>query len=106
MSNIYSLQGASQTWLPSLNAVWKVQLDKEKYVFAILYRSPSQSQTEFQDLMNNFELMLSRMSDGNPYCVIITGDFNCRSTNWLEDDIEMTRVNLSNHLPMTLGFIN
>ena len=32
--------------------------------------------------------MLSRMSGENPYCVIITGDFNCCATNWWEDDIE------------------
>ena len=32
--------------------------------------------------------MLSKMSGENPYCVIITGDFNCRSTNWWDDDIE------------------
>ena len=68
--------------------VCEVQLDKKKYFFTVLYRSPSQSQTEFQDFMNNFELMLSKMSGENPYCVIITGDFNCRSTNWWENDIE------------------
>ena len=33
--------------------VCKVQLDKKKYFFVILYRSPSQSQVEFQDFMNN-----------------------------------------------------
>ena len=38
--------------------------------------------------MNIFELMLSKMSGENPYCAIITGDFNCRSANWWEDDIE------------------
>ena len=68
--------------------VCEVQLDKKKYFFTILYRSSSQSQLEFQDLTNNFELMLSKMSGKNPYCVIITGDFNCRSTNWWEDDIK------------------
>ena len=24
----------------------------------------------------------------NPFCVIITGDFNCSSTQWWENDIE------------------
>ncbi len=32
--------------------------------------------------------MLSKMSGENPYCVILTGDFNCRSTNWWGNDIE------------------
>ena len=38
--------------------------------------------------MNKFEFMLSRMSGENPYCVIKTGDLNCRSTNWWADVIE------------------
>ena len=28
------------------------------------------------------------MHTENPFCVIITGDFNCRSTQWWESDIE------------------
>ena len=83
--------------------VCEVQLDKKKYFFAILYRSPSQSQAEFQDFMNNFELMLSRMSSENPYCVIITGDFNCRATNWWENDIENDEGKLFEPLTADLG---
>ena len=52
--------------------VCEFQLDRKKYFFVVLYRSPSQSQNEFQVFMNNFELMLSKMSDENPYCVIVT----------------------------------
>ena len=83
--------------------VCEVQLDKKKYFFAILYRSPSQSQFEFQDFMNNFELMLSNMSGENPYSVIITGDFNCRSTNWWEDDIENEEGKLFEPFTSDLG---
>ena len=32
--------------------------------------------------------MLSRMSAEEPYCVIITGDFNCRSPQWWENEHE------------------
>ena len=64
------------------------QLDTKKYFSVIAYTSPSQSQIEFQYLINTFELMLSKMSGENPYSVIITGRFNCSSTNWWEDDIE------------------
>ena len=83
--------------------VCEVQLDNKKYFFAILYRSPSQSQIEFQDFMNNFELMLSKMSGENPYCVIITGDFNCRSTNWWGDDIENDEGKLFEPFTSDLG---
>ena len=59
--------------------------------------------------MNNFELMLSKMSGENPYCVIITGDFNCRSTNLWADDIENEEGKLFEPLISDLGlhqFIN
>ena len=36
--------------------------------------------------MMNFELMLSKMNAENPFSIIITGDFNCRSTQWWEND--------------------
>ncbi len=32
--------------------------------------------------------MLSKLQAENPFCITITGDFNCRSTQWWENDIE------------------
>ena len=40
------------------------------------------------DFVENFELMLSKMAAENPYCVTITGDFNARSPQWWENDLE------------------
>ena len=68
--------------------VCEIHLDNKKYFFAVLYRSPSQSQIELQGFMNNFEVMLSRMTGESPYCVIIAGNISCQSTNWWEHDIE------------------
>ena len=58
------------------------RVDKKKYFFAVIYRNPSQNQTEFDDFTINFELLLSKMAAENPFCVVITGDFNCRSSQW------------------------
>ena len=55
-------------------------------ISSVIYRSPSQDQSDF----DNFELLLSKMQAENPFCVVITGDFNCRSTQWWKDDIENT----------------
>ena len=68
--------------------VYVIQLNRKKYFFAVIYRSPSQGPEEFDNFTINFELMLSKMHAENPFCVIITGDFNCRSTQWWENDIE------------------
>ena len=53
-----------------------------------MYRSPSQNQQEFDNFMINFEQILSKISAEEPYAVIITGDFNCRSRQWWEGDNE------------------
>ena len=38
--------------------------------------------------MNNFELMLSKVSAEDPQAVIITRDFNCLSPQWWDYDNE------------------
>ena len=77
--------------------VCELNLDRKKYFFVVVYRSPSQDQQEFDNFMNNFELMLSKMSAEEPYDVIITGDFNCRSPQWWEQDNENEEGDNSNH---------
>ena len=59
--------------------VCELHFDRKKYFFVVLCRSPSQDQSEFDNFMNNFELMLSKISAEDPQAVIITGDFYCRS---------------------------
>ena len=68
--------------------VYEYQLKKKKYFFAVIYRSPSQGPEEFDNFTTNFELMLSKMHAENPFSVIIPGDFNCRSTQSWENDIQ------------------
>ena len=68
--------------------VYEIQLNRKKYFIAVIYRSSSQSPEEFDNFTINFELMLSKMHAENPFCAIITGDFNCRSTQWWENEIE------------------
>ena len=68
--------------------VCEIQLNRKKYFFVVIYRSPSQDQSEFDDFTVNFELLLSKLHAESPFCIVITGDFNCRSTQWWEHDIE------------------
>ena len=68
--------------------ICEIQLDRKKYFFVVVYRSPSQSHFEFENFMNTFEQMLTMLAAENPYSTIITGDFNCRSSQWWENDID------------------
>ena len=68
--------------------VYEIQLNRKKCFFVVLYRSPSQNQPQFDSFTIEFVLLVSKMHAEKPSCIIITGDFNCHSTQWWEDDAE------------------
>ena len=47
--------------------------------------------------------MLSTMAAENPFCVVIIGDFNCRSSQWWENEIENNKGKLFEPLTSDLG---
>ena len=68
--------------------ICELQVDKRKYFFVVAYRSRSQDLGEYNNFTTNFEPMISKLLAENPHCLIIIGDFNCKSTQWWENDIE------------------
>ena len=46
-----------------------------------LYRSPSQSQDEFEKFTNNLELNFETLFQKSPFLVVAIGDFNAKSKN-------------------------
>ena len=62
-----------------------------KKIFAsVVYRSPSQANIEFNQFLLNFGKMLLDMNQRKPYLILVTGDFNARSSPWWWDDINIT----------------
>ena len=47
-----------------------------------MYRSPSQSQDEFEEFCNDLNLLLSNINDVNTTLSVITGDFNAKLSSW------------------------
>ena len=47
--------------------------------FVALYRSPTQSQDEFETFAKNLELNLHAISANNPFLTVVLGDFNAKS---------------------------
>ena len=68
--------------------VCDIQLNRRKYFFVVLYTSPSQSHANFENFADTFEKLVSLLSAENPYSMMITGDFNCRSSRWWENNID------------------
>ena len=54
--------------------------------FIALYRSPSQSQDQFESFKENLGLNLESAVQNNPFLVVLLGDFNAKSNNWWNND--------------------
>ena len=47
-----------------------------------LYRSPSQSQDDFESFANSFELNIDIITADNKFLTVVLGDFNAKSNLW------------------------
>ena len=64
--------------------------NNNKIFVSVVYRSPSQTNTEFNQFLLNFEKMLQAINQRKPYLTVVTGDFSARSSSWWSDDINTT----------------
>ena len=55
----------------------------------VLYRHPNQTGDEFDLFLDRLQLTIDRIKRYTPRCIVITGDFNCRSKQWRPGDIEL-----------------
>ena len=60
--------------------------NNKKMIVSVIYRSPSQSNREFNSFLSSFEQLLSKISKRKRTVFIITGDFNARSSSWWSND--------------------
>ena len=61
-----------------------------------MYRSPSQNTESFYSFLKKLELIIQNLKDTRPHCIILTGDFNCRSDSWwVEDEVTTEGTKLS-----------
>ena len=68
--------------------VCKINVRRKKAYFVVVYRSPSQTDDEFDLFIDKLELTIENIQAKKPDCIIITGDFNCKSQKWWSDGIE------------------
>ena len=54
--------------------------------FISLYRSPNQSQDDFQSFINKLGYNLDSVMVNNPFLTVILGDFNAKSSLWYNND--------------------
>ena len=57
--------------------------------FVSLYRSPSQSQDDFESFANNFELNIDTGTSNTTFLTVVLGGFNVKSNLWFKGDKTM-----------------
>ena len=75
---------------------------KRGYVVS-LYRSPSQTQDEFDIFLISFEQLIGDIIAKNPLFVLITDDFNVRSTIWWKNDLSTSEGTQVDSLTTSFG---
>ena len=69
-----------------------------------MYRSPSQTQDEFEELCNGLNLLLSNVNDANATLSVITGDFNTKLSGWWSLDKDNAEGSKINSLTSACGY--
>ena len=65
---------------------FEMKIGKKLCNFIVSYRSPSQSQDDFETFIKNFELNLDTILVNNPSLTVVLGDFNVKSNLWCKSD--------------------
>ena len=60
----------------------EIRVNKKRFFFSCMYRSPSQTQDEFEEFYNDLNLLLCNVNDVNATLSVITGDFNAKLSSW------------------------
>ena len=60
----------------------EIKIADKKCNFISLYRSPSQSKDEFETFADNLEVNFDSVALGNPYLIVVLGDFNAQTKGW------------------------
>ena len=58
---------------------FEIRIGGKLWRIVSFYRSPSQSQDDFESFANNFELNIDTATASNTFLTIVLGDFNAKS---------------------------
>ena len=64
--------------------------NNKKVTVSVIYRSPSQTNDEFDTFLSNFQMLLNDIDNRKPSLSVVTGDFNSRCSSWWSNDINTT----------------
>ena len=59
--------------------ICEISLGRKKVFFVALYRSPNQSNEDFEEFYHKLQDNLDQIKELKPHCMILMGDFNCHT---------------------------
>ena len=65
----------------------EMSYNNKKVMVSVIYRSPSQTNDDFDTFLSNFQMLLNELNNRKPSLSVITGDFNSRCSSWWSNDI-------------------
>ena len=66
--------------------VLELSIARKKVFFILVYRKFGQTLMEFNNFIEKFETLISKIEQERPHCTIITGDFNAHCHEWYSGD--------------------
>ena len=84
------------------SVVTEINLNRQKIFFVVIYRSPNQNSENFNLFQENLQKVIDSMKNLKPYTIVITGDFNCRSSQWWSGDRNLPEGIVLNQLLIIL----
>ena len=67
--------------------IFELSIKNKLYIITTLYRSPSQSHSEFTNFTTSLELTLQAIASKNPFLNLVLGDFNAKNKIWFDQVI-------------------
>ena len=68
----------------------EMSYNNKKVMVSVIYRSPSQTNDEFDTFLSNGQMLLNDMNNRKPSLSVVTGDFNSRCSSWWSNNINTT----------------
>ena len=65
----------------------EMNYNNKRVIVSVIYRSPSQNNSEFDSFLRSVERLLSDIKKIKPFLSVIMGDFNARTSCWWSEDI-------------------
>ena len=69
--------------------VAEISRRRKKVFIMATYRHPNQTSDEFDLFLDRLQLTVDCIKNCKPHCILITGDFNCRSKQRWPGDVEL-----------------